>query len=131
MPSHHLTGLFIPSFPYQCASLRNQQLTPLFIDTILSLLLPLLILTHLLLSPYTKVEESFNLQATHDILSYGVPNKDVWRYLRDNYDHFSFPGVVPRTFTGALVLAAASKPLSALGVERQIAGRLLFSISLT
>ncbi|KAG8976255.1 dolichyl-P-Man:Man(7)GlcNAc(2)-PP-dolichol alpha-1,6-mannosyltransferase, partial [Tulasnella sp. 427] len=39
---------------------------------------------HVLNAPYTKVEESFNLHATHDVLMYGVFNID-------KYDHFIFP----------------------------------------
>ena len=69
-----------------------------------------------MVAPYTKVEESFNLQATHDILAYGVPTHDVGPRLRASYDHFEFPGAVPRTFVGAVVLAGVTRPvLSLLG----------------
>ncbi|TFK49730.1 alpha-1,6-mannosyltransferase subunit [Heliocybe sulcata] len=75
----------------------------------MSIALDILILgvtwTHAVLSPYTKVEESFNLHATHDILMYGItPDK------LNNYDHFIFPGAVPRSFVGSLILAWLSKP---------------------
>ncbi len=62
---------------------------------------------HLLYSPFTKVEESFNIQAIHDILCYGIPLTDV---ERANYDHVTFSGSVPRTFIGALFLAGLSQP---------------------
>ncbi|TVY44814.1 Dol-P-Man:Man(7)GlcNAc(2)-PP-Dol alpha-1,6-mannosyltransferase [Lachnellula occidentalis] len=75
------------------------------IDAVLILVLPTLILLHLAIAPYTKVEESFNLQATHDISTYG------FRVTPDTYDHISFPGAVPRTFFGALVLSALSSPV--------------------
>lgn len=60
-----------------------------------------LVLFHLLLAPYTKVEESFNMQAVHDMLNYGVYPSLVLA----NYDHTTFPGAVPRTFVGSAVLA--------------------------
>ena len=80
----------------------------------MDLLLPAIILLHLLASPYTKVEESFNVQATHDILHYGIPLRNSSTALATRFDHVEFPGAVPRTFVGALLLAGTSMPLGAL-----------------
>lgn len=78
------------------------------------LLIPVFILLHLFVSPYTKVEESFNIQAIHDILIHGLPTENIDQFLTANYDHVSFPGSVPRTFAGALVLSGLSRPWVAL-----------------
>ncbi|TEA21242.1 Dol-P-Man:Man(7)GlcNAc(2)-PP-Dol alpha-1,6-mannosyltransferase [Colletotrichum sidae] len=81
------------------------------LDIILLGLIPALITIHLLLAPDTKVEESFNIQATHDVLVYGTPTSDVAARLRASYDHFDFPGAVPRTFIGPVVLAGLGGPV--------------------
>ncbi|KAI5867073.1 glycosyltransferase family 22 protein [Durotheca rogersii] len=83
-------------------------------DLLLSLAIPALIVVHLLVAPYTKVEESFNIQAAHDILVYGTPTSDVYRRLSSQYDHFDFPGAVPRTFVGPVLLAGISQPVIAV-----------------
>merc|ERR1711935_13061 len=55
------------------------------------------ILAYAAVAPFTKVEESFNVQAMHD-----------WLYTDplDNFDHITFPGVVPRTSVPAFITAA-------------------------
>jgi alpha-1,6-mannosyltransferase len=42
------------------------------LDGALNVVLLLSAYGHVYLSPYTKVEESFSIQAAHDILAYGV-----------------------------------------------------------
>ena len=67
-------------------------------------LLCVICVAHVLIAPYTKVEESFNIQAVYDLLF-----KDVRR--PESFDHFEFPGVVPRTFIAPIVLAVTVSPL--------------------
>lgn len=80
------------------------------LDVVLQLLLIGTISLHLSTAPFTKVEESFNIQATHDILFYGIPWTNSSTALSQQYDHVEFSGSVPRTFIGALVVAGFTSP---------------------
>ncbi|XP_038982433.1 dol-P-Man:Man(7)GlcNAc(2)-PP-Dol alpha-1,6-mannosyltransferase isoform X2 [Phoenix dactylifera] len=59
---------------------------------------------YVIMVPYTKVEESFNVQAMHDMLYHHC-------HIKNQYDHLDFPGVVPRTFMGALLASILASPV--------------------
>lgn len=74
----------------------------------------------ILISPYTKVEESFNVQAIHDFINIGTDEIGL-------FDHVSFPGSVKRTCLGALGL---SLPLIFLPDSMKNIGNLLISLAI-
>ena len=68
-----------------------------------------------------------DLQAIHDILVHGIPGSNAEQFFKTNYDHVAFPGSVPRTFAGALVLSGLARPFVGLldgkGKGLQVLGR--------
>jgi alpha-1,6-mannosyltransferase len=64
-------------------------------------------LTSLFLCPHSKVEESFYIQATHDLYYHGV-------FSIHDYDHLQYPGVVPRSFVAPILLSIITKCISFL-----------------
>lgn len=79
----------------------------------MSLVLDILIFavawTHVLLAPYTKVEESFSLHAIHDLLFYGGHPDALQKF-----DHKVFPGAVSRSFVGSIIIAWLSNYIARL-----------------
>lgn len=72
--------------------------------------------------PWTKVEESFALQAAHDMI-YLNPVAKLIAGLDNStklWDHVQFPGVVHRTFLNSFVLSVAAFPISlVLGAQHK------------
>jgi len=71
-------------FGKSCLLFRILKLSDLMLDGLLNLTLILAAYIHVLLSPYTKVEESFSIQAIHDILAYGISPKALAKVSKDD-----------------------------------------------
>lgn len=98
----------------------------MFLDYAFLLLIPSVIVTHLVVSPYTKVEESFSIQAIHDLLAYGLPFTDTESHLSRLYDHLNFRQPVPRSFVGPLGITMVSRPFISFctsGEQVQVLGK--------
>ena len=70
----------------------------------------------LILCPHSKVEESFPLQATFDLYYRTADSWTPWvsPWSLQDFDHLQFPGVVPRSFTGPLLLASLCRILTSV-----------------
>lgn len=93
---------------------RRKQMSSTDTSSLLEALLLALALMYMCIAPYSKVEESFNVQASHDITFHMLLAKNSSDNLQGlaAFDHFQFPGVVPRTFTGSFLIALALYPVS-------------------
>ncbi|KAG0657084.1 dolichyl-P-Man:Man(7)GlcNAc(2)-PP-dolichol alpha-1,6-mannosyltransferase [Rhodotorula mucilaginosa] len=88
---------------------------------------------HVLLVPGTKVEESFTLHATRDVVVRGTS-----RLAIPHYDHAEFAGAVPRSLIPPTLLAILSTPVLDLakrcgairdGLDAQIIIRLVLALT--
>jgi alpha-1,6-mannosyltransferase len=62
------------------------------------------IIAHVLINPYTKVEETLLTNGIYDHIYLGA---DI-----PNYDHQEFPGVVTRSFISSMIISAISLPFN-------------------
>ncbi len=81
-----------------------------YVPDLWDLILLVQVIAYVILCPYTKVEESFNTQATFDLI-HAAPSVSPTLQTLKNFDHNEFPGVVPRTFLGPSVLATFAAPI--------------------
>ncbi|KAI9341958.1 Alg9-like mannosyltransferase family-domain-containing protein [Obelidium mucronatum] len=88
-------------------NINHHDLIAILPGALYDLLILMFMIHAVLLAPYTKVEESFNVQAVHDLMLLPVSQLN-------EYDHMSFPGVVPRTFIGPLFIKLISQPAIAV-----------------
>ncbi|XBW35390.1 hypothetical protein QEN19_000956 [Hanseniaspora menglaensis] len=88
---------------------EDEHSLPWFFITPTSYLTIFFALIHIYFSPFTKIEEAFNIDAIHDILKYGI--SDI-----SSYEHLKHSTQFPTSFIGPLIIAGFLKPLIKLGL---------------
>jgi alpha-1,6-mannosyltransferase len=99
----------------------------LFLPDLFDVIIFVQVVAYIIIVPYTKVEESFNTQASYDLIHSSSIVSTTPQKL-SSFDHFEFPGVVPRTFLGPSLLATIAAPIYALLSRIFPAGILDFQI---
>ena len=87
----------------------NDHILPLLNFDIFDYTILGLTIFHVLINPYTKVEETFITNNMYDHLVYGL---DI-----PSYDFHEFPGVVERSFIPSLIISAITYPFHHIFVE--------------
>ena len=127
------SSLYLLSILYNYRPHNNLPPLPSLLQTMFAVLALFAVTLPIFIAPYSKVEESFHTQATHDLIYKNVLLSDIPPlFFSDvplscpeaggtstacsllSFDHLEFPGVVPRSFLPSVLISSVLKPFQYL-----------------